>query len=58
MFLSGLDFAFRYLDDILIYNHDPETHFKHLDQVFQYLLKGDLNLKESKCNIWKNIFNI
>ena len=29
-FLSGLDFAFIYLDNILIYSLDPQTRFKHI----------------------------
>ena len=37
--LSGLDFAFRYLDDILICSPDPETHLKHLEIVYQCLLE-------------------
>ena len=28
--LSGLTFAFGYLDDILVFSPDMETHLKHL----------------------------
>ena len=35
--LSSLDFAFGYLDDILIYSPNPEAHLKHIEIVFQYL---------------------
>ena len=38
--LSGLDFAFSYLDDILIYSPDPENHLRHIEVVFQCLLKN------------------
>ena len=31
--LSGLDFAFRYLDDILIYSPNLEIHLKHIEIV-------------------------
>ena len=31
--LSSLDFAFGFLDDILIYSPDPETHLKHMEIV-------------------------
>ena len=41
--LSGLDFAFSYLDDILIYSLNQETHLRHTAVVFQCLLKPDLN---------------
>ena len=51
--ISGLDFAFSYLDDILIYGPNPETHLRHFQVVFQCLLKTRLKLKEIKCNILK-----
>ena len=50
--LSGLDFDFGYLD-ILIYSPDPKTHFKHIEVVFQCLLKTGLKLKEIMCNFLK-----
>ena len=51
--LSSLDFPCRYLDDILIYSPDPETHLKHIKIVFQHLLETRLVLKEIKCNFLK-----
>ena len=51
--LSGLGFAFGYLDDILIYSPDPETHLRQTDVVFQCLLKTGLKWKEIKCNFLK-----
>ena len=51
--LTGLPLAFRYLDDILIYSPDPQTHLDHLRQVFQRFREADLKLKASKCNFLK-----
>ena len=51
--LSGLTFAFRYLDDILVYSPDMETHLKHLRSLFMKLREADLKLKEVKCNFLK-----
>ena len=51
--LSGLTFAFSYLDDILVYSPDMETHLKHLRQLFMKLREVDLKLKEVKCNFLK-----
>ena len=51
--LAGLPFAFGYLDDILIYSPDPQTHLDHLRQVFQRFREADLKLKASKCNFLK-----
>ena len=33
--LAPFDFAFGYLDDILIYSLDLMTHFQHLEKIFQ-----------------------
>ena len=51
--LSGLTFAFGYLDDILVFSPDMETHLKHLRLLFERLRSADLKLKEVKCNFLK-----
>ena len=51
--LKGITFAFGYLDDILIFSPDNNTHLKHLEIVFQRLKEADLKLKASKCNFFK-----
>ena len=51
--LSGLTFTFGYLDDILIFSPDMETHLKHLRILFERLRSTDLKLKEVKCNFLK-----
>ena len=51
--LSGLTFAFGYLDDILVFRPDMETHLKHLRILFKRLRSADLKLKEVKCNFLK-----
>ena len=51
--LSGLMFAFGYLDDILIFSLDMELHLKHLRTLFERLRSADLKLKEIKCNFLK-----
>ena len=51
--LSGLTFAFGYLDDILIFSPNMETHLKHLRILFERLRSADLKLKEVKCNFLK-----
>ena len=51
--LLGLTFAFGYLDDILIFSPDMETHLKHLRILFDRLRSADLKLKEVKCNFLK-----
>ena len=51
--LSGLTFAFGYLDDILVFSPDMETHLKHLRILFERLRSADLKLKEVKCNFLK-----
>ena len=51
--LAPFDFAFGYLDDILIYSPDIKTHLKHLRLVFERLHKADLKLKLEKCSFLK-----
>ena len=51
--LAPFDFAFGYLDDILIYSPDVETHLKHLELIFQRLHEVDLKLKMEKCSFLK-----
>ena len=51
--LSGLTFAFGYLDDILDFSPDMESHLEHLRILFERLLSADLKLKEVKCNFLK-----
>ena len=51
--LSSLTFTFGYLDDILIFSPDMETHLKHLRVLFERLRSADLKLKEVKCNFLK-----
>ena len=51
--LRGLLFAFGYLDDILIFSPDIETHLKHIKILFDRLRAANLKLKESKSNFLK-----
>ena len=52
--LVGLDFAFGYLDNILIYSPDVPTHLVHMRQLFQRLREADLKLNREKCNFFKS----
>ncbi len=49
--LDGLDFAFCYLDDILIGSTSPEEHLHHLHLVLQRLQKYGLVLNMEKCEL-------
>ena len=51
--LLGFTFTFGYLDDILVYSPDMETHLEHLRKLFIKLREADLKLKEVKCNFLK-----
>ena len=48
--LTPFDFAFGYLDDIIVYSPDVKTHLHQLKLVFERLCKADLRLKMEKCN--------
>jgi hypothetical protein len=43
------DFCFAYLDDIVIFSPDAETHSKHVTLVLEALQKAELHLKPAKC---------
>lgn len=47
--LSGLDFCFCYLDDILIASVNEEEHAKHLDTLFARLKQFGMTINLSKC---------
>jgi hypothetical protein len=49
--LSGLDFAFCYLDDILIGSSSTEEHLQHLHLVLQRLQEYGLVLNMEKCEL-------
>ena len=51
--LLGFTFAFGYLDDILVFSPDMESHLEHLRLLFERLRSADLKLKEVKCNFLK-----
>ena len=54
--LKGLHWKFVlcYINDILCFSSDFETHLVHLDQVFQRLREANLTLKPSKCHFGVN----
>ena len=56
--LSGLTFAFGYLDDIMIFSSDMETHLKHRRILFERLRSADLKLKEVKCKLPQETYSI
>ena len=45
--------AFIYIDDILVYSKDANTHLKHLSDVLQKLKKAGLRIKASKCQLFR-----
>ncbi|KAG8181861.1 hypothetical protein JTE90_023599 [Oedothorax gibbosus] len=47
--LSGLDFVFCYLDNILIASADERTHLQHLRAVLQRLNEYELCINAAKC---------
>ena len=51
--LHGLNFAFSYLDDIIIFSVTPEEHLKHIRIVLKRLQSANLKMKKSKCCFFK-----
>ena len=51
--IEGLDFAFGYLDDILVFSSSIEEHFVHCEEIFKRLEKFQLKLSFEKCAFMK-----
>lgn len=43
-------YSFVYLDDILIFSPDEQTHIQHVHQVLQRLLENQLFVKAEMCD--------
>ena len=52
--LEGLSFAMTYLDDVIIFSNSEEEHLLHIEEVFSWLRKAGLKIKQSKCDFFKN----
>ena len=51
--LNGLNLAFAYLDDIIIFSETAEEHMKHIQIIIDRLKAAQLKLKKSKCAFFK-----
>ena len=49
----GLNFevCLAYLDDIIVFNRDLDSHFERLEIMFQRLREAQLKLKPSQCQM-------
>ncbi len=47
------DYAFIYVDDIVIYSKSAKEHVRHIENIFQRLNKHGLKVKFSKCQMFK-----
>ena len=57
--LTGLNnFAFTYLDNVLIFSETYEEHLHHLHSVFEKFKEAGLKIKLSKCQFFKTIYII
>ena len=51
--LEGINFAFGYLDDVLVFSADMEQHLAHVRVLFERLREADLKLSKRKCSFLK-----
>ena len=51
--LTGLNFdiCLAYLDDIIIFSRDLNSHLERLERLFARLREANLKLKPSKCQV-------
>jgi hypothetical protein len=57
VFMEYLDhFVVVFIDDILVYSPNEETHEEHLSLVLQKLCDNQLYAKFSKCDFWLKEF--
>ena len=52
--LSGFDFTFTYLDDIVISSKTKELQGEHLNKVFAQIQEIGFKVKEAKCDFYMN----
>ncbi len=52
----GLDFAFVYIDDILVFSSTTEEHCSHLRQLFECLQQYGLVINPAKCELGCSLF--
>ena len=50
-------FAFPYLDDVIVYSYDFDSHVDHLRKVFQILRENDIKVKAKKCKLFQKQIN-
>ena len=55
--LSGLDYAFAYIDDVCIASKNEQEHERHLREVFTRLRKFGLIINFAKCEFGKTSIN-
>ena len=51
--LTGLEFAFGYANDILVFCPDTETDLQHLCVLFDRLRETNIKFKEIKCSVFR-----
>ncbi|KII72210.1 hypothetical protein RF11_03746 [Thelohanellus kitauei] len=51
--IGDSSYASAYLDDIIIFSSDLESHFSHIDEIFAKLSQAGVKLKKEKCSVAK-----
>ena len=49
--LQNVNFALVYVDDIIIFSKDPQSHVEHVKHVINLLTQANLRLQPSKCHL-------